>query len=99
MVWPDRSWIFSKLLGDETTRWVATVLLVIVAIAFLTGGVGLFIRQPWWRSVVLAAVVFSSTLFLLLWDGKVQELPEKGGVGILINLAILVIVYLFKWPV
>jgi hypothetical protein len=44
-------------------------------------------------------VVFSSTLFLLLWDGKVQELPEKGGVGILINLAILVIVYLFKWPV
>jgi hypothetical protein len=99
MVWPDGSWIFSKLFGDETTRLLATVLLALAAVAFIAGGMGLFARQTWWRPVILGAGAFSSVLFLLLWDGKFQALPDKGGVGILINLAIWMVVFILKWPV
>jgi hypothetical protein len=34
MTWPDGAWLFSKSLGDETTRLLATALLVLAALGF-----------------------------------------------------------------
>jgi hypothetical protein len=98
MVWPDSSWAFSKLLGDETTRLLASISLVLAAIGFVAGGVGIFIRQAWWRPMVVGSAAFSTLIFIFFWDGKLQALDEKGGVGLLINLAILIAVFLLKWP-
>jgi hypothetical protein len=98
MVWPHGSWIFSKFLGDETVRLLASIFLVLAATGFIAGGLGIVVRQFWWRPVIVATAMFSSTLFFLLWDGKFQALAEKGGVGILISLAILVVVHILKWP-
>ena len=98
MILPDGSWLFSRPLGDEATRLLATVFLILAAIGFAAGGLGIFIRQAWWRPVILGAAIFSSMLYLILWDGKFQALPDKGGVGILINIAILVLILVFKWP-
>jgi len=99
MVWPDGSWVFSKLLGDESTRLLASISLVLAALGFLVGGLGLAIQQPWWRPVIVGSATFSILLFFLFWDGKLQALDDKGGVGILINLAILVVVLILKWPI
>ena len=96
LLWPDGSWLFSKLLGDETTRLLATLLLALTAIGFLAGGVGLFFRQDWWRMAAIFSAALSSVLFLVLWDGKFQALDAKGGIGLLINLAILIVVFVFK---
>jgi hypothetical protein len=98
MVWPDGSWMFSRLLGDGTTRNLASALLVLAALIFVAGGIGIFARQSWWRPVILAAAVFSSLIYLLLWDGGWGHLDNKGGVGILINLAILAALLVFRWP-
>lgn len=98
MVWPDGSWMFSRSLGDGTTRNLASVLLVLAAVVFVAGGIGIFARQAWWRSVILAAALFSSLIYLLLWDGGWSHLDNKGGVGILINLAILAALLIFRWP-
>ena len=92
MTWPDGSWLFSKLAGDEMTRWLASISLVLAALGFVASGLGLLIRQDWWRPVTVGAAVFSAALFLLFWDGKFQALDDKGGGGILINLAILGVV-------
>ena len=99
MTWPDGSLAFSKLLGNETTRMLATILLALAALGFLAGGLGLFIHQDWWRSVTLAAVVISSLIFIFFWDGRFQAMADQGGVGLLINLAILVLVLFLKWPI
>jgi hypothetical protein len=99
MTWPDGSWAFSKLLGNETTRMLATILLALAALGFLAGGLGLFIHQDWWRSVTLAAVVISSLIFIFFWDGRFQAMADQGGVGLLINLAILVLVLILRWPI
>ena len=98
MVWPDGSWAFSRLLGDAAARNLANVFLALAAIGFVIGGVGIFAKQAWWRPVVLATAVFSSVIYLLFWDGGWVHLDNKGGIGILINLAILVALLIFHWP-
>jgi hypothetical protein len=42
--------------------------------------------------VTLGAAGFSVLIYLLLWDGKFQALPDQGGVGILISVGIFVVV-------
>jgi uncharacterized membrane protein YphA (DoxX/SURF4 family) len=98
MVWPDGSWAFSKLLGDAATRSAANVLLILAAVGFVAGGAGMFLNQAWWQPVVVSAAVLSSVVYILLWDGRFQGLDNKGGLGILINLAILVALLVFRWP-
>jgi hypothetical protein len=98
MVWPDGSWVFSKLLGAETTRLLASISLILAAIGFVAGGLGIFTGQSWWRPVVVGSATFSTAIYILFWDGKFQALDEKGAVALLINLAILVAVLILKWP-
>lgn len=98
MVWPDGAWALSRLVGNDATRTVAAIAGVIAAVVFVAGGVGLLMGQGWSRPVIVAAALFSSALYLLLWDGQFQALPDKGGVGILINAAIILILLVGNWP-
>ena len=98
MVWPDGAWAFSKLLGIETTRLLTNILLILAALVFVAAGIGLSTKQNWWQPMILGAATFSTLIYLLLWDVSLQNLPDKGGVGILINLAVLAVVFIFRWP-
>lgn len=89
MVWPDGSWVFSKLVGDKATRWLASVSCTLAALGFVVGGAGIIADWPWWRPVVVVVAAFSTGFFILFWDGKVGSLDDKGGIGLLINLGIL----------
>ena len=90
--WPDGSWAFSKALGDDGTRLIASIGLVLAALLFIAGGTGVLVKQGWWRPVVLGAAAFSSVVYVLLWDGSMQKLDGQGAIGLLINLAIVVAV-------
>ena len=98
MTWPDSSWAFSKLLGDKTTRNLASMSCVVAAIGFVASGAGILISQAWWRSAVVAAAVFSSIIFILFWDGKLRRLNDQGAIGILIDLVILTAVLVMQLP-
>ena len=91
MLWPDGSWVFSKLLGDEQTRRAAAMLLVVVAIGFVVGGIAIILGQVWGRRLNMALSIFSSLIFLLFWDGAWQQLDNKGAIGLLINAAIVIV--------
>jgi hypothetical protein len=96
--WPDGSWAFSKLLGDKAIKRMASITLVLAALGFVVGGLGLFLREDLWRPVTVAATVLSGAIFILFWDGKGNALGDKGGVSLLINLALLVFTQFLKWP-
>ncbi len=98
MVWPDGAWTFSRLLGDAATRNLASALLVLAAIGFATGGIGVLAGQSWWRPAIIASTVFSSAIYIFFWDGVAQHLSNKGAIGILINAALLAAVLVFQWP-
>ena len=98
MAWPDGSWAFSRLLGKETTRWLAAIACMLATIGFVVGGAAILLGQAWWRPVVVGAAAFSATIWLLFWDGTRQMLANQGAIALLINLAILVLVLVFQWP-
>ena len=96
LLWPDSSWAFSRLMGVKTTRLLAGASLFLVTLGFLAGGLGYLLQQGrvqgWWQPVTAGSAVFSSVIFILFWDGKFKALSEQGGVGVLINLALLAVV-------
>jgi hypothetical protein len=98
MVWPDGSWVFSKLLGDGVARNLASILLILAAIGLLVGGIGIFVSQAWWRPVIVYVALFSSVVFLIFWNGRLHDLDGQGGVGLLIDVAILIAVLILRWP-
>lgn len=98
MVWPDGSWLFARVLDVAGNRVLATLFLVWAAIGFVAAGVGIFAGQSWFRPVLAGTAAFSSFIYILFWDGGWQNLDDKGGVGLLINMAILTAVLIFHWP-
>jgi hypothetical protein len=98
MDWPDRSWLYSRLFNSSAYRWLTGLALALVGIAFLTAGIGLLANQQWWRVATIMAAVFSSTLFLLSWDGSMKHLPDQGLLAIFINLVMLGLLIILDWP-
>jgi hypothetical protein len=98
MVWPDGSWAFSRLLGDHGTRMLTGILLILAAAGFVIGGAGIFFSQSWWRTAAVAAAGISLVLYLLFWNGQLKHLDNQGGIGILIDAAIMVMVLIVRWP-
>jgi hypothetical protein len=98
LTWPDGSWGLSNLLGINGTRILAEVLCILTAVGFIIGAFGIFAGQPWWRSVVAVSAVLSGISFILLWNGRMQQLPNQGAVGLLIDVAIILLVLVLRWP-
>jgi hypothetical protein len=98
MVWPDGSWVFSRLLGEQATRSLADLCCVLATIGFVGAGASILLGQPWWRPAVVGTAVFSTVLCILFWDGKLQQLSNQGLIAVLINIAILVAVLVLRWP-
>jgi len=89
MLWPDGSWAFSKVFGEKAVRSLAYILFILGALGFVVGGIIIFANQRYWRPVVMVSSIFSSILYIVFWDGKLKKLDDKGGFGVLINIAIL----------
>jgi uncharacterized membrane protein YphA (DoxX/SURF4 family) len=98
MTWPEGSWILSRLLGGNPTRLLASVLLILAALGLVAGGVAILFGQSWWRPVVVGTLMLSSVLYLVMWNGQFRRLDNQGGIGILINIGILLAVIVFRWP-
>jgi hypothetical protein len=98
MIWPDDSWFFSRILGEQATRWLASISFILAAIAFVAGGIGLILEQAWWRPIVVGAAIFSSVISVLFWDGRRRQLGAQGGIGLLINLVILAVLLFLGLP-
>jgi len=90
LAWPDGSWAFAKIIGKEGSRLLASISCILGALAFVAGAAGILLNQAWWHPVVVGAVLFSSAIFIFFWDGKREKLDAKGGIGIIINIAIVV---------
>lgn len=98
MGWTGESWFLTGLIGDSATRLVASFAYGLAAIAFTVSGIGLLIGSSWWRPTLAASAVVSAAIILSFWDGGTELLVEKGLVGFLINLGIILSVLVLKWP-
>ncbi|MHA1568427.1 MAG: hypothetical protein ACTSXZ_03070 [Alphaproteobacteria bacterium] len=93
MTWPDGSWLFAKFISDKSTRTLAGIACVLNALGFAAGGASLLLAQAWWRPLVVGSAALSALAFILFWNGRRHKLGDQGLYGILINVAILVVVF------
>ena len=90
MGWTGESWLLSGLLGESASLWIATIGYAASLLGFIASGVLLYIGKPIWRTTAFTSAVISLITIIVFWDGKLSMLKEKGLIGLLINLAILV---------
>jgi hypothetical protein len=98
MGWTGESWILTRVIGDSTTRLLASIVYVLAAIIFVVSGVGLVTRVQWWRPTLVVSALFSAMVILTFWDGSAGLLVEKGLIGFLIDLGIIFLVLVLNWP-
>ncbi len=95
--WP-RSWLLAGRLDPGMLRVLVLTVLSSCAFLFSIAALGLVMGQPWFRDWLTAGGILSTLSMLTFWDGQFNALDEKGLVGILINIALLIAVYVFKYP-
>lgn len=93
--WTGKSWLLSNLFDTNTVKILGDIFYVIATILFLITGIAYIAQIDWRKSIILIAVIFSTMTILLFWDGIRKNLPDKGFIGILINIAIVIVVYIF----
>ena len=96
MTWPENSWAFSNVSGNDTTRLIAGISCLLAAIGFVTCGIIMLIGQTWWQSMVIGTSAFSAIVFMLFWNGKMQNLDNQGGIGLIINIAMIITSIILK---
>jgi hypothetical protein len=89
LVWPDGSWAFASLVGNEIARHLAAIACVLAALGFVAGGLALWTGLSWWQLMAMGSAVFSTLIYLLFWNGKMQRLSDQGIIAIIINLVII----------
>lgn len=94
LAWPDGAWAFSGWMAGGSVRRLASACLALATVGFVAGGIGLLLDLGWWMPVVLASAIFSSLVYILFWDGTRRDLDDKGAIGLLINIGIVVAVLL-----
>ena len=94
--WPDQSWLFSSFLAVSGTRLLASVLYGLATLSFVIAGFSFLANATWANTLLIGAAIFSSVVIFFFWDGQWQRLPDKGFVGIAINLAVVVLVILLE---
>lgn len=89
LCWPDGSWAFSRLLGDRRTGLLAGFAFTLAAVGFVVGGIGVLAGFGWWQPVLMISAAYAVVITILFWDGTFRKLADQGGLGLLIDAAIL----------
>ncbi|HUZ01703.1 MAG TPA: hypothetical protein VMU89_15245 [Thermomicrobiaceae bacterium] len=98
LVWPNGAWAFARLLEDNATRMLASVSYAVAAIGLVVAGIAVILSPAWWRPAAVAAAAFSAVIIMLFWNGRMKWLAEQGGIGLLIDLVILLALLALRWP-
>lgn len=93
MGWSGRSWALTANLGDPLTRAFATATYLLAATTFTLGGASLITHSGWTRPLLAGSAALSLAAIALFWDGATDHLVEKGLIGLAIDVAVLVWVF------
>jgi len=97
-VWNGRSWLFTHRLGDQTTMTLATIVFSAITLVFAVAGIALVAQQEWFSTWAITGSILSIAAIVGFWDGKPDHPIEKGLLGIILDVAILVALLYFAWP-
>ena len=88
--WNGRSWLLSGSLEEGRILGLAAPLFVLDGLGFALGAVGYLLSTGWWLPVLAGSAVLSAVLYVAMWDGEPTGLFEKGSLGVVVDLVVLV---------
>ena len=91
MGWTGESWLFSRLLSKSTLGTTAGILFIASSILFVVSGIGVIANLSIYPRILLVSALFSSIVILSFWDGESNLLVQKGVIGLLLNLLIILV--------
>jgi len=94
MGWTGDSWLFHGPSPGPGARMAAAILYVLAGLMFVISGIGLMSGSAWNRSLLVASAILSSVLILIFFDGRPEMLVQKGLIGIIINIVIIILILL-----
>lgn len=90
MGWTGRSWLLTNLLGDSSARSFASLLYALATLSMVAAGIGVMAGGVWGRWILTSAAVLSSVTIFIFWDGSLNLIAQKGLLGLVINVVILI---------
>lgn len=96
--WPGNSYLFTYFFGSELNLILATLFCLLAAVGFITSGILVLLQQSSWNIMLMNSALLSSAVFALFWDGDSFQLGRKGGIIVMINLALLISQGMYQWP-
>lgn len=97
MEWPDNSWVLSKYMETNTIRGFSAVICCLVAAAFVISGLAYLANAVWATNLSIISAIFSSAIFILLWNGRLKKLDNQGAIAIIINISIWFVLTFLPW--
>ncbi|MBN1647391.1 MAG: hypothetical protein JW874_05100 [Spirochaetales bacterium] len=85
--WPAGSWIFGP--GTREVRLVAAASCIAACLLFIAAGIAVLAGAGWRKHILYAACAVSSLVFILLWDASFTRMHDKGWIGVLINVSLV----------
>ena len=95
IVWNEESKLLSRFISDSELSILGLIAYAIAIISIIVSGAGLMIGAGWWKYLLTISAIYSSTMFLLFWDGQLRHLPDKGFIGIAINIGLIIFVIVY----
>lgn len=94
MGWTGKSWLLGSLLKPSLLHPTASVLYGLAAIAFVISGILMLINPDSSRIWLWISTILSSLTLIIFWDGNVQYIVQKGLIGLIINVIVLILLIL-----
>lgn len=96
--WTGSSWVLASRFGEQGARATGALAFASLTILFVITTIGLAWRLPWAQTWLATSAVLSSAMLLLFWDGSFQDLSEKGIIGLVINILLLILLFVVRIP-
>lgn len=95
MGWTGTSWLLTPLFETRSVKKIAGFLFALAGLVFIVSGIFLLSNNDTWQSLMLGSAIFSGSVIILFWDGKFSMLMQKGVIGLIIDLVIVVYLTVF----
>lgn len=88
--WPEKSWLLAGMMKKQWIRRLAGWGLLTAGLGLTASGVGQFFQTSWGSGVGILFASCSAVLYLVLWDGKRRQLDHQGGIGLALDLGLII---------
>ncbi|MBW1821535.1 MAG: hypothetical protein JRI92_07185 [Deltaproteobacteria bacterium] len=88
--WSGDSWLLTNFISGSVSPTIATIVYAIAALGLVCAGVGLLMDHQLFRPIMLWSAILSLSAIGLFWDGNTSQIIEKGLIGFVINVIVII---------